>query len=421
MPFTAADCQKARLQFPALARRQGGLPIAYLDGPAGSQMPAPVIDAISGYHREANANTHGQFATSLRSDEMLHAVREKAACFLGAASWRSISLGANMTTLTFALAHAVARACSPGDEIVITQLDHEANRGPWLGLIERGLVIREVALLPDGTLDAGSLAAQIGPRTRLVAMGLASNALGTVNDVALARELTRAVGAWLLLDAVHYAPHFAVDVAALDPDFLLCSAYKFYGPHVGVLYCRPGLLDTLETDRLRTQESSGPCRIETGTLNHAALVGVGAAIDFLASWGRGDDLRQRLVDAMTGIGEWEAALARRYWTAVQAIPGVTVHGPAFGAGGGSGAAGAKHRAPTVSITLAGSTAAVVARRLGERAVQVWDGDFYAVRAVEVLGLAGVGGLLRTGFLLYNTPEEVDRLLAGLAEIAASPR
>ncbi|MBP9144353.1 MAG: cysteine desulfurase-like protein [Thermoanaerobaculia bacterium] len=410
MPFTASDCQRARLEFPALARRQGELPIAYLDGPAGSQVPTPVIDAIAGYYRESNANTHGQFATSQRSDELVHLVREKAASFLGAADWRTISFGANMTTLTFALAHAVARACSPGDEIVITQLDHEANRGPWLGLAERGLVIREIALRPDGTLDAESLAAEIGPRTRLVAMGLASNALGTVNDVALARELTRAVGAWLLLDAVHYAPHFAVDVAALDADFLLCSAYKFYGPHIGLLYSRPGLLDTLATDRLRTQDPAGPFRIETGTLHHAALVGVGAAIDFLASWGRGDDLRQQLVDAMSGIGEWEGALARRYWSAVRAIPGVTVHGPDFGA---------FRRAPTVSITLGGATAEAVARRLAERAIQVWDGDFYAVRAVEVLGLAAVGGLLRTGFLLYNTPEEVDRLLTGLAEVAAT--
>lgn len=409
MPFTAADCQRARLQFPALARRQGELPIAYLDGPAGSQVPAPVIDAIANYYRETNANTHGQFATSQRSDELLQSVREKAASFLGASDWRTISFGANMTTLTFALAHAVARACAPGDEIVITQLDHEANRGPWLGLADRGVVIREVALLPDGTLDAASLAAQIGPRTRLVAMGLASNALGTVNDVALARELTRKVGAWLLLDAVHYAPHFAVDVAALDADFLLCSAYKFYGPHIGLLYCRPGLLDTLATDRLCTQDPAGPFRIETGTLHHAALAGVGAAIDFVASWGRGADLRQRLVDAMAGIGEWEGALARRYWSAVRALPGVTVHGPGFDQG---------PRAPTVSITLRGAPAESVARRLGERAVQVWDGDFYAVRAVEVLGLAGVGGLLRTGFLLYNTPEEVDRLLAGLEEIAA---
>lgn len=412
MPFTAADCQQARTLFPALALRRGEHPIAFLDGPAGSQMPAPVIDAIAGYYREANANTHGQFATSERSDEMLHAVREKAAAFVGAADWRSISFGANMTTLNFALAHAVGRACAPGDEIVITQLDHEANRGPWLMLAERGLVIREMALSADGTLDAASLAAAIGPRTRLVAMGLASNALGTVNDVAKARELTREVGAWLLLDAVHYAPHFAIDVAALDPDFLLCSAYKFYGPHIGLLYSRPGLLETLATDRLRVQDPAAPFRIETGTLNHAALVGVGAAIDFLGTLGRGEGLRARLVDAMAGIGEWEGRLARRYWREVQEIPGVSVHGPAYGPDGRA------QRSPTVSITLAGVPAAKVARSLGERGIQVWDGDFYAVRAVEVLGLAGLGGLLRTGFLLYNTDEEVDRLLAGLREIAA---
>ncbi len=411
MPFTAADCQRARLQVPALDRRQAGVPIAYLDGPAGSQMPAPVIDAISGYYRESNANTHGQFATSKRSDELLQEVREKAAALLGAADWRSVSFGANMTTLNFALAHAIGRACAPGDEIVVTQLDHEANRGPWLMLAERGLVIREVALLPDGTLDPASLAVVVNPRTRLVAMGLASNALGTVNDVTRARELTRAVGAWLLLDAVHYAPHFAIDVAEMDPDFLLCSAYKFYGPHVGLLYSRPGLLETLATDRLRVQDPAAPFRIETGTLNHAALVGVGAAIDYLASWGRGATLRARLLDAMAGIGEWEGALARRYWSEVRAIPGVTVHGPAFAADGEG------RRAPTVSLTLAGVPAATVARRLGERGIQVWDGDFYAVRAVEILGLAGLGGLLRTGFLLYNTVEEVDRLLAGLREIA----
>lgn len=413
MPFTAADCQQARTQFPALARRQGAQPIAYLDGPAGSQMPASVIEAIADYYRGSNANTHGQFATSERSDAALHAVREKAAAFLGAESWRSVSFGANMTTLAFALSHAIGRSAAPGDEIVVTQLDHEANRGPWLGLAERGLVIREVAVRPDGTLDPASLEAAIGPRTRLVAMGMASNALGTVNDVALARRRTREVGAWLLLDAVHYAPHFAIDVARLDPDFLLCSAYKFYGPHVGLLYSRPGLLETLATDRLRVQDPEAPFRIETGTLNHAALVGVGAAIDFIASWGSGATLRERLVDAMAGIGAWEGALARRYWSELQSIPGVTVHGPGFADESGA------QRAPTVSITLAGKRAAQVARALGERGVQVWDGDFYAVRAVEVLGLAGLGGLLRTGFLLYNTDEEVDRLIGGLREIAAT--
>ena len=410
MPFTAADCRRARLDFPSLARTFGGRSIAYLDGPAGAQVPQRVIDAIAAYYREANANTHGQFATSEESDARVHGVREKVATFLGAADWRSISFGANMTTLNFALSHALGRAFAPGDEVVITQLDHEANRGPWLALGERGVVVREVGLQADGTLDPNDLAAQIGSRTRLVAMGLASNALGTVNDLALARRLSRAVGAWLLVDAVHYAPHFAVDFQALDADFLLCSAYKFYGPHVGILCCRPGLLDSLSTDRLRVQDPAAPFRIETGTLNHAALAGVGAAIDYLASWGEGPDLRARLVDAMAGIGAWEGALARRYAREAQAIPGVSLHGPAFDGG---------RRAPTVSLTVAGHTAEAIARRLGERGIQVWDGHFYALRAVEALGLDRVGGLVRTGFLLYNTEEEVDRLLAGLREIAAA--
>ena len=271
-------------------------------------------------------------------------------------------------------------------------------------------MIREVALRPDGTLDADSLAAEIGPRTRLVAMGLASNALGTVNDVALARELTRAVGAWLLVDAVHYAPHFAVDVAALDADFLLCSAYKFYGPHIGLLYCRPGLLETLATDRLRTQEPTGPYRIETGTLNHAALVGVGAAIDFLASWGRGEDLRQRLVDAMTGIGAWEAALARRYWSAVRVHPGR--HRARSRRRGATPRADGLHHPRRIAGRERGAPARRTRRPgLGRRFLRRASGRSARPRRV--------GGLLRTGFLLYNTPEEVDRLLAGLAEIAAA--
>jgi cysteine desulfurase family protein (TIGR01976 family) len=409
MPFNADSCRRARLDFPALARRQGERPIAFLDGPAGSQVPTSVIEAISGYYRDTNANTHGQFATSEASDALLQGVREKVATFLGAASWRSISFGANMTTLNFALSRALARSFAPGDEIVITQLDHESNRGPWLALADHGLVVHEVRILADGTLDADDFEAKVGPRTRLVAMGLASNALGTVNDVVLARRLSRRVGAWLLLDAVHYAPHFALDVAALDTDFLLCSAYKFYGPHVGVLYSRPGLLDTLATDRLRVQDPAAPYRIETGTLNHAALAGVGAAVDYLASWGEGPSLRARLVDAMSGISAWEGALARRYWRQVQDISGVTVRGPGFGM---------RQRAPTVSLTVDGLSAETVARELGARGIQVWDGNFYAVRAVEAMGLDSVGGLLRTGFLLYNTDEEVDRLLAALRDIVA---
>jgi cysteine desulfurase family protein (TIGR01976 family) len=406
--FTEADCQRARWDFPSLARTWKGRPLAFLDGPAGTQVPEAVIEAISGYYRTSNANTRGFFPTSRESDALIAGAREAAAAFLGAPSSREVSFGANMTTLAFALSHALAREMRPGDEIVITQLDHEANRGPWLLLRERGIEIREVNLLPDGRLDYEDFARKVTARTRLVAVGHASNALGTVNDVALARELSRAVGAWLLVDAVHSAAHFPLDVVAMDTDFLLCSAYKFYGPHVGLLYARPGLLDRLTTDKLKTQDDAAPYRVETGTLNHAALAGVKAAIEYIASWGEGESLRERVVSAMSAIAAYEHGVARHYYESVRQIPGVTVWGPDFSSG---------DRAPTVSITLDGLTAAEVATRLGDEGIQVWDGDFYASRAIEVLGLTPRGGVLRTGIVMYNTREEVDRLLAGLAEIA----
>lgn len=407
MAFTEDECRRCRKDFPSLARTVDGSPLAFLDGPAGTQVPRPVIDAVSRYYETSNANSHGEFPTSRETDRLLSETREAVAAFLGAPSWQSISFGQNMTTLNFALSHALGRAMEPGDEVVITQLDHEANRGPWLGLAERGMVIREVALKPDGRLDSDDMERQITERTRLVALGLASNALGTVNDVARARELSSRVGAWLLLDAVHHAAHFPIDVAALDCDFLLCSAYKFYGPHVGLLYSRPGLLDRLRTDKLRTQEDEAPFRIETGTLNHAALAGVKAAIEYIASWGEGTTLRERTVSAMEGIAAWEHALGRRYYEAVRQIPGVTVWGPDF-----SG-----RRAPTVSITIDGVPAIEAARRLGAQGLQVWDGHFYAIRAIEVLGLAGRGGVLRTGVVMYNTPEEIERLVEGVRAIA----
>ncbi|MGB3563619.1 MAG: aminotransferase class V-fold PLP-dependent enzyme, partial [Thermoanaerobaculia bacterium] len=292
--FTSEECLACRRDFPALERRQGDLPVAYLDGPAGTQVPQAVIDAITWYYRTCNVNARGRYAASQETDEVLQQSREAVAALLGAPSWREISFGLSMTSLTFLLARALARQMEPGDEIVITELDHEANRGPWLDLREQGIVVQEVRLETTGRLDLEDLRRKVSARTKLVAMGLASNALGTVNDVELARDLSRDVGAYLLLDAVHYAPHFPLDVTALDVDFLLCSAYKFYGPHVGILYTRPGLLDRLATDHLGTQPTSAPHRIETGTLNHAAIAGVEAAIEYLASWGEGPDLRARL-------------------------------------------------------------------------------------------------------------------------------
>ena len=395
-----------REDFPSLSRTLNGLPLAYLDGPAGSQVPRQVLEAIERYYTTMNANTHGVFATSVESDAMLEEARTAVATFLGSSSGATISFGANMTTLAFALSHALGKLFRAGDEVVVTELDHEANRGPWLSLVERGVLIREILLRPDGTLDPDDMRAKIGPRTRLVAMGLASNALGTVNDVALARALSTRVGAWLLLDAVHYAPHFSVDVRALDADFLLCSAYKFYGPHVGILYCREGLLDTLPTDRLRTQTQRAPYLIETGTLNHAAIAGVKAAVEYIASLGQGTGFRARLVDAMGRIGVHERALAEKLHRGLSSMRGVSVHGPPF-----SG-----QRAPTVSFTTDRLTAGEVCGALAEAGICAWDGHFYAIRAIEKLGLLERGGVTRLGILLYNTEEEVERVLRRVGEI-----
>jgi selenocysteine lyase/cysteine desulfurase len=293
--------------------------------------------------------------------------------------------------------------------VLITQLDHEANRGPWLKLEERGVVVREVRLRESGELDAEDMAAKITPRTKLFAIGASANSLGTVNDLALARRLTRQVDALLLIDAVHYAAHFPVDVQALGADFLLCSAYKFYGPHVGVLYSRPGALDRLATDRLSVQDPAAPYRIETGTLNSAAIDGVRAAVEYIASWGQGTSLRERIVDAMMQIGAYEHELAKSYHDALGRIPGVRVWGPDFAHG--------RARAPTVSITLDKTTAGAAAKSLGDQGICVWDGDFYAARPVQVLGLVERGGLLRTGVSMYNTRDELNRLLSGIERLA----
>ncbi len=408
MSFTAAESQRARRDFPALQQSDNGAALVYLDGPGGSQVPLAVIEAIRDVYTTCNVNTHGNFAPSREVDRRMDHARRAVADFLGAAGPACISFGQNMTTLNYSLSAAIGRTLQAGDEILITQLDHEANRGPWLRLAAQGIVVRELRLLPSGSLDLADMAAKITARTKVFALGASSNALGTVNEIALARQLTRQVGALLVIDAVHYAPHFIVDAEALGVDFLLCSAYKFYGPHVGILYSAPGALERLPTDRLSTQDPAAPFRIETGTLNHAAIHGVRAAIEYLGGWGRGANLRERLIDAMHGIGAYEHELARYYHEAVQRIPGVRVWGPDFAT---------RARAPTVSITLASCSAEEAATRLGERGVCVWDGNFYAARAVEVLGLADRGGLLRTGISMYTLHEEIERLLEGLRELA----
>ena len=405
MAYTLEHCLRARQDFPALTKNPD---LAFLDGPGGSQVPRAVVDAIADVYATCNVNTHGNFGPSREVDRRLEIARGVVAAFLGAENGSCISFGQSMTTLCFNLSTAIGRTLEKGDEVLITQLDHEANRGPWRSLEERGVVVREVRLLESGELDPADMAAKITPRTKLFAIGASANSLGTANDLALARRLTRKVDALLVVDAVHYAPHFPVDVQGLGADFLLCSAYKFYGPHVGVLYSRPGALDRLPTDRLSVQDPAAPYRIETGTLNHAAIDGVRAAVEYIASWGTGASLRERIVDAMTHISAYEHELAKFYHDAVRRIPGVRVWGPDFAAG--------RARAPTVSITVDKMTAAAAATALGNQGVCVWDGDFYAARTVEVLGLAERGGLLRTGISMYNTRDELTRLLTGLERL-----
>ncbi|HMO37953.1 MAG TPA: cysteine desulfurase-like protein [Saprospiraceae bacterium] len=396
-----------RRQFPALQRLHHGKPLVFLDGPAGTQVPESVIEAISQYYRTSNANSHGQFVTTHETDALLEDTRVHLAALLNAAGGHTISFGQNMTSLTFSLSRAISRLLRPGDEVLITQLDHEANRAPWLSLREQGIIVREVRLLPEGILDYEDLEQKINERTRLLCMGYASNILGTVNDVHLARQLTHRVGAWLLLDAVHYTPHLPLDVQAIGCDFLLCSAYKFYGPHVGVLYTRPGLLDRLPTDRLRTAWQHAPYSIETGTLNHAAIAGVRAAVQFIANLGEGDTLREQLMQAMLRISRYERQLVQQLYDGLLDILGVSIHGISMDK---------TVRAPTLAVTLAGRRPDDVCRFLAAHNICAWDGHFYAIRTTEVLGLLEQGGVTRLGISLYTTAEEVEYTLEIIREL-----
>jgi cysteine desulfurase family protein (TIGR01976 family) len=404
--FSAADSLRCRADFPSLRRSFGGHPVAFLDGPGGTQVPNAVIDAIADCYRNRNVNTHSNFPPSVEVDERHLGARAAIADFLGASGPERISLGQNMTSLAFSLSRALARTIRKGDEVVITQLDHEGNRGPWRLLQESGAIIREIPLLPTGALDYAVMRDLITPRTRILAFGCSSNAIGTVNDIATARALTREVGALLILDAVHYAPHFPVDVQRLDPDFLLCSAYKFYGPHVGILYSRAGALEALNPDRLIVQDNAAPYRIETGTLNHAAIEGAGAAVDYLAGFGRGASRREAVHDAVSAISTYEHALGKFLWSELSQLPGVRLWGLPFSS---------TERAPTVSFTVTGHDSAVLARKLGAVGICVWDGDFYAPRPVEILNVPGAS-LIRVGFSMYNTAEEAKRLIALIGDL-----
>ena len=383
--------------------------MTYLDGPGGTQVPQSVIDAMVDYYNTSNANSHGAFVTANETDQTIWSMREHMAAFLGAEGPENISIGQNMTTLNFSLARALSKVFKPGEEVLITQLDHEANRGPWLTLRDFGIKVREVVLNKDGRLDYDDFRQKINENTRLVAMGMSSNAIGTVNDFKLVRELTYQYNAWLLLDAVHYAPHFSIDVQGIGCDFLICSAYKFYGPHVGLLYTKPGLLDRLPTDRLRTAGQTAPESIETGTLNHAAIAGVRAAVDFIASLGSGDSLRDKVVNAFESINTHEHGLASYLFNELKGINGLTLIGQDFSS---------KQRTPTLSFTLEGKTPLQVCEHLAKSNICAWDGHFYAIRAIESLGLLEHGGVTRLGISVYNTKEEMDITLDEIKKIAS---
>jgi cysteine desulfurase family protein (TIGR01976 family) len=390
-----------RAQFPALSRRHRDKALIFLDGPAGVQVPRQVIDAVSHYYARSNANAHGVFLTSRETDAVMDHTRLMMSAFLGAEGPETISFGQNMTSLNFALARAIGRNLQAGDEILITQLDHEGNRGPWLSLRERGIVVREVRLRPEGVLDYEDLISKVGDRTRLIAAGFASNLLGTVNDLQLLRRIAYEAGAWLLIDAVHAAPHFPIEVTEIGCDFLLCSAYKFYGPHVGILYARPGLLDRLQPDRLRTAYQHAPFSIETGTLNHAAIAGVAAAVEFIADQGEGQDVRARLATAMQRIQAYEAGLLRMLYDGLSDIPGIEIHGlPPTAA----------RRAPTLAISLEGRSPEEVCHLLANENIFAWNGHFYAIRAIEVLGLLEKGGVTRLGISAYTTQDEIEEVI-----------
>ncbi|HYY43540.1 MAG TPA: cysteine desulfurase-like protein [Pyrinomonadaceae bacterium] len=402
-----APVAEIRAHFPALTRTHNGHAVAYFDGPGGTQVPRVVVEAMNDYLFHHNANTHWAYPTSAETDALIEAARLAVADFLNAAP-HEIAFGANMTTLAFHLSRALGRRLGAGDEIVVTELDHHANVAPWRALErERGLVVRTVRLHTEtGQLDWEDFARQVNARTRLVAVGAASNALGTLTDVRRAGELARAVGALLFVDAVHYAPHVLTDVRALDCDFLACSAYKFYGPHVGILYGRHELLADFDFPKLVPAPDSTPERVETGTQNHEGIMGAAAAVDFLASLAPGAARRERLQTTFSGLHARGAKLGAQLWAGLADIHSVQLYGPPPTA----------PRTPTIGFTVRGVSSTEVAERLAAEGLFASHGDFYAATIIERLQL-GVEGLVRAGCACYTTQAEVERLIEAVRVIA----
>lgn len=417
--------------FPALTQQVNGHPAIFFDAPGGTQVPQVVIDAIAHYLTHMNANNHGAFPTSQQTDAMIENARSAIADLLNSDA-DEIIFGQNMTTLTFAVSRAIGRELGPGDEIVVTRLDHDANVAPWYALEERGVTVRIVDVdVEDCTLDMADFAAKITPQTRLVAVGYASNAVGTINDIQTVIAMARSVGALTFIDAVHYAPHGPIDVRALNCDFLACSTYKFFAPHIGCLYVKRDHLERFRPYKVRPTSEAGPERWETGTLNHEGLAGVPAAVDYLAdlvhramsnnqngasaeSDQPAGNRRAALAKAMNGIKEYERELSERLIGGVLALPNLTFYGirepERFG-----------QRTPTISFRLAGHAPRAVAAYLAQRGIFAWDGHFHAIGLSERLGVADSGGLVRVGLAHYNTLEEIDRFLEALEDLTGAAK
>ncbi len=403
------DVGSIRSQFPALRREVSRRQAVYADGPGGTQVPRPVIDAMSTVLTDGAGNLSSSFVTGRYSIDITDAARQAVADLYGASSPDEIVFGQNMTSLTFAMSRALARTWGPGDEIVVTELDHDANRAPWvLAARDAGATVRVVPFdTATFRFDPGAVAAAVNPRTRLVAATYASNALGTINDVTAITRLAHSVGALSYIDAVHYAPHGPIDVQAIDCDFLAASAYKFFGPHTGALYAKSEHLEALDAYKVRPSPTTGPGKWETGTQSFESLAGVTAAVDYLASLGRGTERRSRVVSAMVATSDYEAELSHQFLEGIAEMAHVRLYGTPT----------ADHRTPTFAIDVAGISADEVAATLGDRGIFVYSGHYYAVGVMERLGLLESGGLVRIGFVHYTTTDEVDRILTELASLS----
>jgi cysteine desulfurase family protein (TIGR01976 family) len=410
------DIAWVREQFPSLGLQYSRHGSAFLDGPAGTQVPKQVMDAVQYYFLGANANTYGAFLTSRRANEMILSARAAMANFFNCDS-NEVVFGQNMTTITFALSRAIARELKPGDEIVVTTLDHDANVAPWRALEEKGVVIRQVDIREsDCTLDLDDLKRKISAKTKLVAVGYASNIVGTINPVAEITRLAHAAGALMFIDAVHYAPHGPIDVKALDCDFLVCSPYKFFGPHMGTLYGKKEHLERFKPYKVRPATDASPECWETGTQVQELIAGIAAAVDYLAELGRHCDpsmktRRESLLAAYRGTRRYETTLITKLIDGLQAIPGVQIFGI-------TDPKRFDERCSTLSFRLGDYHPTEIATFLGDRGIFTWDGNFYALNLSERLGVEQKGGVLRVGLVHYNTADEVDRLLAALHEFAA---